>query len=331
MKSILEIIASNIAIPEASHVVVQFWGTQEDRNNLDCFVNVLNQKQTEVTGVLFDKDTMITDCEMGPYAIDDQISKEALENATVIIDLCAYSPTSLVQYMSPTSRPNFVSFMRNHFAAITSPNKMMLQIRIPSIENAMEAGLDLETYTAVYKEMAMVDTSVLNQACEALLKSYEGVNEVMIETDGGHTLTLSLRNRNWFKDAGDGDFPAGEIYIAPIETSANGTYKVDCIHWEGQHFNDVVLTFEKGQLVSSSEPQILEDLKMADENATVIAEFGLGVNPNVKILTGHSLFDEKMLGSCHIAVGMNHLFGGSNMSVAHVDFVAKNPKMTVLS
>ena len=151
---------------------------------------------------------------------------------------------------------------------------------------------------------------------------------MLFRSEGGHLLTLAYSGRKWYKDAGDGDFPAGEVYIAPLENSANGTFKVDFIHWEGEYHKDVVLTFEHGLLTETSVSQILDDLKMADGNATLIAEFGLGVNPKLNTLTGHSLFDEKILGSCHIAVGMNCLFGGTNESVAHVDFVSKNPKLT---
>ena len=331
MKLFLETIAENLAVPTPSHIVVQYWGSNKGKSHLEYFIQALNQKHPEVTGILFDKDAMIRDCELGPYSITNQISDETLQKATVIVDLCTFSPTSLVQYMTATSRPNFVGFMRNHFAAITGPDKMMIQIRIPSSENAMEAGLELEAYTNIYKEMVMVDYSKMNVDCDMLIQNYSGVHDILIETDGGHALHLSIENRDWLKDAGEGDFPAGEVYIAPIETSANGTYKVDFIHWEGEHFKDVVLTFEAGRLVASSESRIVEDLKMADENATVIAELGLGVNPNIRTLTGHSLFDEKMSGSCHIAVGMNHLFGGANMSVAHVDFVAQNPKISIIT
>lgn len=330
MKSYFEIIAENLNIPEASNILIQFWASEEEKHILDAFKNTLSAKHNEVSSVMFDRKKVLEACENGPFSILDQVSEEAIEKANVVIDLCAFAPTSLVAFTTETSRPNFVHFMRNHFASISGPDKMMLQIRIPSEDNAMEAGLSLETYTEVYEKMAVVDYNKMQNDCKTLIETYENKAQIAIETGDGHKLTLNIEGRPWFTDAGEGDFPAGEVYVAPIENSANGTYKVDFLHWEGAHFENVILTFEEGKLIASQPAQILDDLKMADENATVIAEFGLGVNPNLKTLTGHSLFDEKIAGSCHIAVGMNLMFGGENMSGAHMDFVAKNPKISIL-
>jgi leucyl aminopeptidase (aminopeptidase T) len=328
MKPFLETLAENMILPTPSNIVVQFWGEKEDAVHLESFVDQLALRHTQVTGVLFDKVAIIMACESGPYTIQDQINDEALDCAKIVIDLCAYSPTSLVAEMSSAARPNFIAFMRNHFITITTPNKSMLQIRVPSEENALEAGLAIEGYKQTMDQMLNLDFHKLNENCDELIQKLSSYNHVIIETGEGHKLTLDYQDRKWYKDAGDGDFPPGEVYIAPYEDRANGTYKVDYIHWEGEHFKDVILTFEKGRLVASSVERIFEDLQQADAGALTLCEFGLGTNPNLTELTGHSLFDEKMHGSCHIAVGMNHLFGGTNESAAHVDFVSKSPKLT---
>lgn len=330
MKLFLENIAENIAIPSPSNIVVQFWGEKKDATNLASFVDRLAPNHTQVTGVLFDKANMILACEKGPFTILDQISDDILESANIVIDLCAFSPTSIISEMSSVARPNFVAFMRKHFSTITAPHKSMLQIRVPSKENAIEAGLDLDAYSKVMNLMTDVDYKMLNQSCDDLIDHLSRSNHVMIETGEGHKLELNFEGRKWYKDAGDGDFPPGEVYIAAVENSAHGTYKVDYLHWEGAHFRDVILTFESGRLVASSVESIFDDLLQADDGALVLGEFGLGTNPNLIELTGHSLFDEKMLGSCHIAVGMNCLFGGTNESAAHIDFVSKSPKLTFI-
>lgn len=328
MKLFLENIAENITLPSPSNIIVQFWGGKKDAVNLASFVNKLAPYHTQVTGVLFDKDNMILACENGPFNIHDQISDEALECASIVIDLCAFSPTSIVSEMSSVARPNFIAFMRKHFTTITAPHKSMLQIRVPSEANAIEAGLDLDAYSKVMTLMTDVDFKKLNLSCDDLIEHLSSSNHVIIETGDGYKLELDYEGRKWHKDAGDGDFPPGEVYIAPLENSANGDYKVDYLHWEGEHFKDVILTFESGRLVATSVEKIFDDLLQADDGAFVLGEFGLGTNPNLTDLTGHSLFDEKMLGSCHIAVGMNYLFGGINESAAHIDFVSKSPKLT---
>ncbi len=329
MKSYFEVIAENVKIPQASKVLLQFWGSEDSIHVLETFKNTLTPKHQQVSTVIFNRQKMLAACEDGPFTISNQVSEIEIQNANVVIDLCSFNPTSLVAFTTETSRPHFVEFMRNHFSAISGPEKLLLQIRIPSEENAMEAGLSLEAYTEIYEKMVLVDYDKMQKDCETLIETYKNATNIIIETGEGHRLTLELEGRPWFTDAGDGDFPAGEVYVAPIENSANGTYQADFIHWEGAHFENVLLTFEMGRLIKSQPAQILDDLKMADENATVIAEFGLGVNPNLQTLTGHSLFDEKIAGSCHIAVGMNRMFGGNNLSRAHIDFVAKNPIIKV--
>ncbi|MGL5634500.1 MAG: hypothetical protein ACRDDL_05515 [Sarcina sp.] len=54
---------------------------------------------------------------------------------------------------------------------------------------------------------------------------------------------------------------------------------------------------------------------------TVIAEFGIGLNENVKEIIGYSVLDEKCKGTVHIAIGSNKMFGGNNESSLHFDFV----------
>ncbi len=328
MKTYLEIIAENMRIPKNSNVIVQFWGENKDKEALLSFSEVLKQNHMSVSSIMFDKNEMLKKCEEGPYSIFDQITEEELFHANIVIDLCTYSPTGLVALTHEKSRSNFIQFMRNHFNAITGPEKMMIQIRMPSFENASESGLSFEKYSRIYDKMIRVYYDEMRKRCKTLIEEYSAHKKVTIITGEQHVLTLDLTNRKWFQDSGEGDFPAGEIYIAPLENSANGSYKADFIFWEGEHIKDVVLKFENGKLVDSKPLHILEGLKKADANAIVIAEFGLGVNPQIFELTGYSLFDEKMAGSCHIAVGMNHLFGGENKSVAHVDFVSARPQIT---
>lgn len=53
----------------------------------------------------------------------------------------------------------------------------------------------------------------------------------------------------------------------------------------------------------------------------IIAEFGIGLNENVQSLTGSTIIDEKCIGTAHIAIGMNNLFGEKNSSNFHMDFI----------
>jgi leucyl aminopeptidase (aminopeptidase T) len=63
-------------------------------------------------------------------------------------------------------------------------------------------------------------------------------------------------------------------------------------------------------------------LKAIDPSALVIAEFGIGLNPKATSYTGYALFDEKLVGTCHIALGTNQYFGGANEAPVHFDFIS---------
>lgn len=327
MKSILENIAANLSVPSPANVLIQLWGNASQAEDLELFIKLLEPKHTCVKGILFDSEAMVQACEKGPYDIGHHISEDEISQTQVVIDLCCYSPTGLIQEMSDQAKPNFIAFMRRHFALISAPGKQFLQVRLPSRINAEESGMSLEDYTDVFKRLSSATQTDLEAICTQRCVDLEKTIAVSIQTSEEHTLSLSYANRPWYSDHGDGDFPAGEVYIAPIENSAEGTFKADLIFWEGEHFKDVVLTFEAGVLSECSVPHLLDDLSHTGPGALTIAEFGLGLNPKLDFLTGHSLFDEKIDGSCHIAVGMNHLFGGQTECGVHVDFVSKHPKL----
>ena len=65
-----------------------------------------------------------------------------------------------------------------------------------------------------------------------------------------------------------------------------------------------------------------------DNNINILAEFGIGLNPKATLI-GNTLLDEKSLGTAHIALGMNTVFGGINNCSYHLDQIFKNPKILV--
>ena len=140
-----------------------------------------------------------------------------------------------------------------------------------------------------------------------------------IATPGDRRLSFDLGDRAWLTDAGD--IPCGEVYISPIEESGEGKVLVPEVYLTGNRFDDVELEFRRGRLVSSSESELLDQIRSHSDDADMLAEFGIGLNPSVKRLIGHPSVDEKCGGTVHIAIGMNHLAGGNNFSSLHLDLV----------
>jgi Thermophilic metalloprotease (M29) len=135
-----------------------------------------------------------------------------------------------------------------------------------------------------------------------------------------------------------GNVPPGEAFCCPDISSVNGTI---CINGSLPNFllfpdEEVVCKFIKGKLIkwqveknSKAERyfnEISEDAKHKnDENWNSFAEFGIGLNPAIKKLVGESLFDEKMAGTIHIAIGDNKNFGHGISSYYHDDLVCIKP------
>ena len=161
----------------------------------------------------------------------------------------------------------------------------------------------------------------LKENCKNHVEKLKNKNNVKILTGGKYYLNLNISNRKWFVDDGNGDFPAGEISIAPIENDSNGDLLITMINLKGEIYKNVVMTFRNGKLIKCSVDKLNKFFNSLPENYRILCELGIGLNPKVKELTGITFIDEKALGTYHIGIGMNHLSGGENNCPFHMDFV----------
>ena len=164
---------------------------------------------------------------------------------------------------------------------------------------------------------------------------------IQVNTRIGTNINFNVEGRHGHKDGGlitnKGDFgnlPGGEAYIAPIETSANGTVMYDgTIPHIGRLGNPIRVVFKEGRIEKISggrEADELKELLSGVEGSDVIAEFGIGTNPISK-LRGNLITDEKVLGTAHIAVGDNKRIpiGGINECEIHIDGIFLEPTITI--
>ncbi|MGD9713459.1 MAG: aminopeptidase [Thermomicrobiales bacterium] len=142
------------------------------------------------------------------------------------------------------------------------------------------------------------------------------------ETD----LTLSVEGRTWINSDGKRNFPSGEIFTGPVETSATGTFSCGfpVIH-AGRRMTGVKLRFVDGLVVDASaannEAYLLEALD-TDEGARRLGEVAIGTNFDIDRFTGQTLLDEKIGGTAHIAIGAGYPETGSvNRSAIHWDLI----------
>jgi aminopeptidase len=139
-------------------------------------------------------------------------------------------------------------------------------------------------------------------------------------------LRLEVTGRKWINCDGHENFPDGEIFTGPIEESVNGhiryTYPA-CLH--GREVEDVRLQFKDGKVVKATaakNEQFLLKMLESDEGAKYVGEFAFGTNSGIQRFTKNTLFDEKIGGTIHLAVGLGFPESGSkNKSAIHWDMV----------
>jgi aminopeptidase len=139
-------------------------------------------------------------------------------------------------------------------------------------------------------------------------------------------LKLSIQERIFIPCDGKENFPDGEIFTGPVEDSAEGwvRFRYPAI-WSGQEVTDIELWFEKGRVVketASKNQELLTAQLNTDEGARYLGEFGIGTNYGITRFTKDMLFDEKMGGTIHLAVGAGlPETGSTNESGIHWDML----------
>ncbi len=185
-----------------------------------------------------------------------------------------------------------------------------------------------------------VDWKALSKKTLALAKIVNSAETMKIAAPNGSRLTLSKKGRKALADTGMltkpgsfGNLPAGEVFFAPLEGTAQGTLVLEWAPTRKLH-KPLTLLIKDGivQEVSGDDPyaEVLK-AKLAErpENRN-IAEFGIGTNSRAK-RPDNILESEKILGTIHIALGDNSSFGGKIQTPFHQDFVLFKPTVTLMA
>jgi aminopeptidase len=139
-------------------------------------------------------------------------------------------------------------------------------------------------------------------------------------------LRVGVGGRRWKPCAGDRNFPDGEVFTAPVETETDGDVRFSFpAIFGGREVDDVRLRFRDGRVIRSeaaSGQDMLREMIAMDDGASVLGEFAIGTNYAVERFTKQILFDEKIGGTCHMALGAGYPETGStNRSGLHWDMV----------
>ena len=202
----------------------------------------------------------------------------------------------------------------------------------PNNANAQDADMSLRDYTDFVFEAGMLNEEDPAKFWRAegerqgkLVNWLKGQNRVVLK-GSNIDLTLSIKDRTFEPCAGKFNFPDGEIFTGPVEDSANGwvRFKYPAIEL-GQEIQDIELWFENGKVVketASKNQELLTSTLNTDAGARYLGEWGIGTNYGITKFTKDMLFDEKIGGTFHFAVGAGYPETGSkNESAIHWDML----------
>ncbi len=197
--------------------------------------------------------------------------------------------------------------------------------QFPTNAYAQEAGMSLAQFEDFFYNAVLRDWDEESKAMYTLCERFDAADQVRIvgvDTD----LRLSLRGRTGEVDDGHANMPGGEFFFSPLEDSAEGTIYFDVpTEFDASPVQGIRLTFSKGRVEEATAEQgedaLLAALDM-DEGARFVGELGIGCNSGITRPMRNILYDEKMAGTIHIAVGASYpKVGGTNISTLHWDLV----------
>jgi len=198
-------------------------------------------------------------------------------------------------------------------------------IRVPNESFAQQSGMSLDEMMEFFFEATLRDWEEESKRYHDIQKVFQSAEEVRIvgtDTD----LTFSTKGRIYEVADGHLNMPDGEIFTAPVDDSAEGHIFFEFPGvYAGLKVDGIRLEFSKGRVVQASSEtneDLLRELIGMDDGSERIGEFGVGTNFGMQHFCSDILFDEKIGGTVHIALGRAYKeCGGVNESDLHWDII----------
>jgi len=202
----------------------------------------------------------------------------------------------------------------------------------PTQASAQEANMSLEEYEDFVYGACFCDADdpaaewrKLSEMQQQKVDYLAGKRQITLR--GPHIdLALSIERRRFINSDGKRNMPSGEIFTGPVEDSVNGWVRFSYpAIVGGRAVSGIELRFEEGRVTDAS-AETHADLLLAqldtDAGARYLGEFAIGTNFGIDRFTGMILYDEKIGGTVHMAVGMGYPETGSvNKSAVHWDMI----------
>ena len=275
------------------------------------------------------------------YASDDQIKYidpidfELVKRTTKFLFIFSSFNTRALTNIAPEKQTMFQAArkeVQGIFNSRSAKGELCWNISpYPSLALAQEASMGIDEYTEfVYKALALdkedpiTHWKNIEKKQDDIIKILNKGKEFRIvgeDTD----ITFGIENRKWINCCGHHNLPDGEVFTSPIENAVNGTIRFTYPGiYLGQEIENIWLKFKDGQVVDfdASKGKKLLAKVLELENAKILGELAVGTNYGIQRFTKNMLFDEKMGGTVHLALGFGFPESGSkNSAPIHWDIL----------
>ena len=213
-------------------------------------------------------------------------------------------------------------------SANRTKNTRWVITRVPNAAFAQQSGMDFETITDMYFDSVLLDYKKEFKIWDSWAQKLKDADQVHIlgkNTD----LRFSVKGVKWGADSGKGNIPGGEIATGVINPTLDGhIYFENPAVLGGQLMHDTYIEWKNGKFVkatSSTNQDYLHRILATDSGSNLLGEFAFGTNPGITSFSNDILWDEKIYGTIHVALGRSYDFYESeeakNDSAIHWDII----------
>lgn len=205
--------------------------------------------------------------------------------------------------------------------------------QFPTQAAAQDAEMSLAEYEDFVFKAGLIDRDdpvrewqAISLRQQRLADYLNGKSEYRVVANNGTDVRMSVAGKRWINCDGHENFPDGEVFTGPVIESVNGVihFSFPAVH-HGREVLDVKLKFKDGKVVEASASKgedFLHKMLDMDAGSRFLGECAIGTNYGIKQYTRNTLFDEKIGGTVHFAVGAGYPeTGNNNQSGLHWDMV----------
>jgi aminopeptidase len=265
------------------------------------------------------------------------VAETEIDQVDAIVTIWAEGNTRALSGAAPERHQRLIAatraLTRRRWERISSGKLRWCGALYPTPAHAQDAEMSLEEYESfVFRAChveeegdAVAHWQATREELAARAERMRQTRELRIvgpDTD----LRLVVEGRDWQAADGRYNMPDGEVYTSPVETETEGEIRFTFpALFQGREVDDIRLRFEDGRIVAAEATQgedFLEAVLNLDEGARRLGEVAFGLNYEIDRFTNNTLFDEKIGGTMHVALGSAFKeLGGRNESALHWDLV----------